>query len=193
MRARAPEPQSGELRGACRLAWVSTACRRRRHKCLTEKPSPAPAYCEKPAVPASYPGPIVGTVNAAWQPQPATGLASLDFTLPIPNIEPLRFTTPRGSMEITAHNLSSDLLARLRDLAIVVVVALAVWAIAGLICRGRMAWLRWLAGSWLLVLLGVLSVIAGVLPLVGLAAIVLALTLKVHRWATKRSPPAACA
>ena len=66
-----------------------------------------------------------------------------------------------------------------------VIAALAAWAIAGLLGRGRLAWLAWLAGSWLLLLLGVLSMIAGILPLFGLAAIVLAATLKVHRWATK--------
>ena len=87
---------------------------------------------------------------------------------------------------------SSDLVTRVRDVAIVVIAALAAWAIAGLLMRGRLAWIGWLAGSWLLLLLGVLSIVAGVVPLLGLAAIVLAATLKVHRWATKRLPPGSC-
>jgi hypothetical protein len=68
-----------------------------------------------------------------------------------------------------------------------VIVALAGCAIASLIGRGGLSWLVWLSRSWLLVLLGVLALVSGVLPLLGLAALVLALTLKVHRFAT-RSP-----
>ena len=150
---------------------------------------PWPASAAEPPLPSTgQPGVVVGRVNAAWK-QPAGGLASLDFTLAIPRTEPLLFTTPRGSMEITARNVSSDLVARVRDVAIVVIAALAAWAIAGLLMRGRLAWIGWLAGSWLLLLLGVLSIVAGVVPLLGLAAIVLASTLKVHRWTTKRLPP----
>jgi hypothetical protein len=149
------------------------------------RPSPpAKPCCVEPA--ASVRG---GRGGAAPQP-PAAGLASLDFTLPIPGGEPLRFTTPRGSMEITAHNVSRDLLARFREMAIVVVVALAAWAVAGLLCRGRLAWLGWLSRSWLLVFLGALLLISGAVPLLGLAAIVLALTLKVHRWTTRSLRPA---
>jgi hypothetical protein len=147
-----------------------------------------PACCEAPPLPRNgQPSAIGGRVGSTAQP-PAGGLASLDFTLAIPATEPLRFTTPRGSMEITAHNLSSDVLARVRDLAVVVVVALMAWAIAGMLGRGRLAWLGWLAGSWLLLLLGLLSIVAGIVPLAGVAAIVLASTLRVHRWATKRLP-----
>ena len=66
---------------------------------------PWPASAAEPPLPSTgQPGVVVGRVNAAWK-QPAGGLASLDFTLAIPRTEPLLFTTPRGSMEITARNV----------------------------------------------------------------------------------------
>ncbi len=116
---------------------------------------------------------------------PATGLASLDFELPTRGAV-YRFTTPRGEQEITARYLSGDVVRRLVELAWVGVAVLVVWFIVGLVRRGRLDWLARPAGSWLLIGLGLFSLLAGLLPVAGLLVIVLGCGLKIRRITMKQ-------
>jgi hypothetical protein len=100
-----------------------------------------------------------------------THYASLDVALPLRGREYL-FTTPRGDIEITARAVSSPLLGRLLRLlalavgAVVLVVLLRVAAcVLPALHRNR-----WLVAGVLLV--GLLSLLLGLFPLFGLAAIV---------------------
>jgi hypothetical protein len=108
-----------------------------------------------------------------------TNLASLDVELPVRGVE-YQFSTPRGEVEITARAVSNDLLARLWRLAAVLggiaVVALA----ARWLARGGAALLAGRLGAALLILGGLASVISGVLPLFGLAALLFGLALAVR-------------
>ena len=110
----------------------------------------------------------------------ATGLASLDFELPTRGLL-YRFTVPRGQSQITARAFSRDLLQRLIEIAAAAVVAIIAWLAVRRIDRGSFAWLAKPAGSTLLVCLGLLSLCGGLLPLVGLVAVVAGCGLKVHR------------
>jgi len=108
------------------------------------------------------------------------GLASLDFDLPEYGRVYL-FTTLRGETQITARHVSLDLARRLAEIVFVVAAA---FAARGIVCSSRRCGLAWLAqpaGSWLLILLGLLSLAAGVLPLLGLALIVVGIGLKLSR------------
>ena len=88
---------------------------------------------------------------------------------------------PRGEVEITAWSFSNDLLRRLIEIAIVAVVALVVWLAARRMGPGSVAWLKTRTGSTLLICLGLLSFLGGILPVVGLAAVVSGCGLLVHR------------
>jgi hypothetical protein len=123
-----------------------------------------------------------GTPAAAPPAQPpATGLASLDVEFPIRGTL-LRFTTPRGDASVTARNVSNDLLRRLLDVGIVAAVLLAAWIVVGLLRRIRYEGLARPLESWLLIAVGALMLIGGVLPVLGLAAILAGFGLKLHRW-----------
>ncbi len=148
---------------------------------LAGGPGSAPAAAATPSLtPPSANGPASRAPGTSVAQAPATGLASLDFELPTRG-RLYRFTTPRGEVKITAWSLSSDLLRRLAEMAIVAVVALAIWFAARLVGRGGFAWLETRAGSTLLVCLGLLSCLGGVLPVLGLVAFVAGCGLLVHR------------
>ncbi len=132
-----------------------------------------------PPVSAALSGIAADGRAPAVQP-PATGLASLDFELPTRGAL-YRFTTPRGEVEITAWSFSNDLLRRLVAMAIVAVVALVIGTAARRMDRGRFAWLETRTGSTLLICLGLLSFFGGILPVVGLVAVVAGCGLLVHR------------
>ncbi|MBU4399765.1 MAG: hypothetical protein KKE86_10575, partial [Planctomycetes bacterium] len=134
-----------------------------------------------PAAPRYSPA----ATTAPALPQPA-GLASLDFELPTRGAV-YRFTTPRGEQQITARYLSGDVVRRLVELALVGVAVLVTWFIIGMIRRGGFDRLARPAGSWLLIGLGLFSLLAGVLPVAGLLAIVVGCWLKVRRLTMKQS------
>ena len=102
---------------------------------------------------------------------PATGLASLDFQLPARGTL-YCLTTPQGEVEIAAREVSNDILRRLAEIAVVAVAALVVWFAVQSARRGRFAWLAERTGSMLLICLGALSFCGGILPVLGLAALV---------------------
>jgi len=108
----------------------------------------------------------------------APDIASLDVDLPRQGVE-YQFTTPRGELVITARAVSGDMLNRLgqlgRVLALLVVVAIAWLAVAGVDWRQSTA-------STVLLLLGGISVLAGLWPVLGLIAVVSAVAIKIRNY-----------
>ena len=102
------------------------------------------------------------------------GLASLDFELPTDaNLYDLyRFTTPRGEARLTARAVSNSTLARLAWLATVLAAAVLICAALWLVGRGGLDWFRHPLGATLLAFAGLVSLCSGVLPLLGLLAVV---------------------
>ena len=98
----------------------------------------------------------------------AAGLASLDFTLPERG-KTYHFTTPRGQIEIEARPMAVTLLSRLVGLAGLAVAILVVWLVAR---RPARAFWRWACGTVacgvLLAVLGLASILTGILPVAGL-------------------------
>ena len=122
----------------------------------------------------------------------ATGMASLDFELPTGGVL-YRFTTPRGDKpEITARNVSNELLIRLGEMAFVVVALLVIWSVAKLARRGGFRWTAQPSGSTVLICVGLLSLCGGVLPVLGLLVAITGCGLKIHRaaCATRVKPQA---
>jgi hypothetical protein len=112
-------------------------------------------------------------------------LASLDFELPTGDDSRwtlYRFTTVRGDEEITARTASNDLVRRLVEIGVVAVALLLVWLVAMLIRRCRFDWLTKPASSTALICVGLLLLLSGFLPLVGLIALVAGCGLAIQRW-----------
>jgi autotransporter-associated beta strand protein len=98
------------------------------------------------------------------------GMASLDFELPQRG-RLYRFTTPRGEVELSARAVSTRFLVRLGSLLAIVVLVLAVHRLVLAARRGGFARLRGRPGAILLAVLGLLSLVTGVMPLAGLACL----------------------
>jgi hypothetical protein len=105
-------------------------------------------------------------------PAAPAGLASLDFELPERG-RLYRFTTPRGDMELAARAVSTAWLARLGSLAAIAVLGLVVYGFARVARRTTFSGLRTRTAALLLALLGVLSLLSGLLPILGLACLVI--------------------
>ena len=103
---------------------------------------PTEAAVTAPAKPADG---LAATAPPEGKPQAVqhaiAGMASLDFELPSADESRwtlYRFTTPRGDEEITARNISSDLVRRLVEIVAVAVALLLmwlVWAAVGMVRR----------------------------------------------------------
>ena len=118
-------------------------------------------------------------------PTAPAGLASLDFELPTDKslYELHRFTTPRGEAELTARTISNHMLAKLGLLAGIAAACLLIWAASWLIRRGALAWFRRPAGAALLAIAGLIALCGGMLPVVGLIAMLTGIGLLVaHLW-----------
>lgn len=98
------------------------------------------------------------------------GFASLDVVLPERGVEYL-FTTPRGDIEITAQNVSTEQVDRVTGLLSILAILIGIGVVyrLGQAIVGRTS-PRTLAITS--ILLGVLSFISGVLPVVGIVMIV---------------------
>jgi hypothetical protein len=111
--------------------------------------------------------------------QVAAGLASLDVQLPERG-RVYRFTTPRGDIEIRARAVPLAALSRLSGLAAVLAAIAIVWLIGRE--SSRHAWRR-LARSFIvglsLIIVGLGSVIVGILPFGGMLAIAAGLIIAV--------------
>lgn len=132
-----------------------------------------------PAAPMTEPAAEVATAGEDFA-NVAAGLASLDLRLPERG-RSYNFTTSRGQIEITARPVSDLLVGRLIGLAGLGVVVFVAW----LATRkpAREAYSR-LAGTVacgvLLAVVGLLSLITGVFPFLGLALIVVGVVLAIR-------------
>lgn len=111
---------------------------------------------------------------------PAAGLASLDVELPTRG-RLFCFTTPRGETEITARCVSNSLIERLTEVGTTILALLALWIVVQWIRHGGLRSFTQPLGSTLLILLGMLSICAGLFPIVGVLAICTGCGLKVKR------------
>jgi len=147
-----------------------------------QKPPSEPAHRADSPVAFSPPAQPKQTIET---PQ-ATGLASLDFTLPARG-RVYCFTAPRGDQRITSRYVSDDLARRMCEAAIVALAVAAFLLIAGMARRGRFDWLVNPAGTWLMLVLGLISLFSGILPGVGIVLIATAVVLKIRRLARRLS------
>jgi hypothetical protein len=148
-----------------------------------------PAMVEVLSVPGSQSG--TNTSPAARQeptkPATATGMASLDFQLPTDGVL-YRFATTRGEVEITARNVSNELLRRAAEILIAVVVIAVLWFLAGFVRRGNFAWTAQPAASTAMIVVGLLALCGGVLPVLGLVLAIAGCVIKIHRACSKKCP-----
>jgi hypothetical protein len=122
--------------------------------------------------------------------QADAGLASLDFELPSGDASRwtlYRFTTPRGDGQITIRNISNDLVRRLVEIVIVVAALLVLWMVVGMVRRGRFHWLKNPVAATLLLSFGVLSLCGGLLPIVGVVALVAGFGVLIQRWTSPQA------
>ncbi len=100
-----------------------------------------------------------------------THLASLDVDLPLRGREYL-FTTPRGDIDITARAVSEPLLGRLVRLLVIAVGFVVLLVLLRLLPRVLpvLHRSRWVAAAVLLV--GLLSLLLGIFPILALAALI---------------------
>jgi hypothetical protein len=101
------------------------------------------------------------------------------------------FTTPRGEVELNARAISQGLVVKLGWLAMVAVAAFLVWYDVRLLRRARFGWLKGPAGAAVLLIVGVVSLIAGVLPIAGLVAVGIGAFLVARLLVLRRKPDAA--
>ena len=106
------------------------------------------------------------------------GLASLDVEIPLRG-SVYRFTTPGGDVEITARAVPSKLVDNLIRAAAVLAGVIVLLLALRLARRGALSLLTTRLGSWCLILLGVLSLC--IFPVLGLAAVVAGIAIKVRR------------
>ncbi len=155
------------------------------------EPAPDHRYLIATTAPKPSSATTPDSVEKPAAPQ-ATGLASLDFELPLTVDGSARgvvynFTAPLGEQQITARYVSGGIVRGLIELAIVLVAFIVAWLIVAAAFRGGFDWLARPAGSWLLICLGLLSLIGGVFPWAGLALFVVGLWLKMRWLAVKPS------
>ncbi len=107
------------------------------------------------------------------------GLASLDVDFPTRG-QAFFFTTPRGDVEITAHAVQADTVESFEHAGLVLAVLIVL--IAGRVVATRGGW-RVLspAGPGLLIVLGLASLVTGVLPIAGIVVCIVGLVLRSRR------------
>ncbi|MCX5654149.1 MAG: hypothetical protein NTY65_05825, partial [Planctomycetota bacterium] len=118
-----------------------------------------------------------GGEDAATPPAP-TGLASLDVDLPLRGTM-VRFTTPRGDVEVRATAVSQPLIDGLVRLGAAVGLVVIVLVVRRLARRGTFGFAAQRTASTVLIVLGVLGVMFGVFPVAGVAAIFAGIGMKV--------------
>jgi len=125
---------------------------------------------ELPAVAAAAtPAPVSGEQIA----QVAAGLAILDVQLPERG-RVYRFTTPRGDIELQVHSIPTVALSKFANLAAVLVTLFLIWLLGRESSRrAAMSLLHSTVIGVALAIVGLVSVIVGILPLAGLLAIVI--------------------
>ncbi len=121
---------------------------------------------------------------------PATGLASLDVTLPERGVEYL-FTMPRGDIQISARSVNADQVQRVFGLMLILV-GIAVLMVAFRIARALVIRIGDRTRGILLLLLGGISVLVGIFPVLGIMAIIAGVIMLIRAALTKRDSVVAC-
>jgi len=116
------------------------------------------------------------------------GLASVDVQLPVRGVV-YRFTTPGGDVEITARAVPGKLISGLIYAALILATVLLVLYVVRLARRGGFNWLASRAGSWCLILIGLMTLV--ILPVIGLVMLVSGIVIKVRRVISRSSTPVA--
>lgn len=104
----------------------------------------------------------------------AKGLASLDVDIPVRG-QVYFFTTPQGKAEITARAVSRGFLSNLRYLVVVLVLAGAALACYRALAQKAFTCCTSRRGAVVTIVLGLIAVIVGFLPVVGLLAVAVGL------------------
>jgi hypothetical protein len=114
----------------------------------------------------------IGGTGAGYfaAPSVATGLASLRAELPAVRGEAFYFTTPRGEVDITARAVANDSVAWLEHLGTVLAVLIVGLVIYRWGRRWRFEALLRPTLPTLVIVLGLASIVTGVLPVAGLLA-----------------------
>lgn len=167
--------QAGEMLGRSPLDYVQDA----------QPPAAVPAEDPFGMPAADRPSVVAGEIPQT--PPPAPGLVSLDVDLPLRGTV-YHFKMPEGDIEITARAVSRTFLERIAWGLVVVIAALVVLALVAASRRGRFAWFATRSGSLLLIVFGILSVLLGVAPLLGLVAFAAGSTLAVRRLFARSQP-----
>jgi hypothetical protein len=115
--------------------------------------------------------PAAGEKKEGPGPKPGGQWADLGLTIP-EDAAIYTFTTPRGDVLVTARTVSNDLLARLLHLAVVVGVVLAAWCIVRLVRSAGYRQLSRPRSGAVLAVAGIASVVTGIFPIAGLAAMI---------------------
>ena len=147
---------------------------------MGQQPMQPPAPPADPNAAPNPPGTPTPPGDAEAMAQVAAGLASLDVRLPERG-KLYRFTTPRGDLEIRARAIPVVALQRLAGLGAVLAAIGIVWLLGRE--KSRRIWAALfgsVAFAVVLVVLGVLSVIVGVFPIAGLAAMVTGVVLVIR-------------
>ncbi|HZL88018.1 MAG TPA: hypothetical protein VFB96_06540, partial [Pirellulaceae bacterium] len=116
------------------------------------------------------------------------GLASLDVEIPQDGVEYL-FTTPRGKVEITARPVSHWVLSRLWGAGGLLAAVIVLWALTRpVLVRGyrTAAGTLWFAIA--LIVVGLASLVIGVVPVAGLIAALIGAALVARRFINGRKP-----
>jgi hypothetical protein len=120
----------------------------------------------------------------------AAGLASLDFRLPQRG-RVYSFTTQRGSIEVTARPVALELIGRLAGLAGLATVVLLVWAATRRPAREAYARVfSTVASGVLLAVFGLVSLISGIFPVLGLVLVVAGIVLAIRNRGLPAAVPA---
>ncbi|MFZ1935523.1 MAG: DUF1559 domain-containing protein [Thermoguttaceae bacterium] len=171
----------GQPAGPAKVAHEATV--------VPEKPAPQSGEAVLPGLTAA-----TTAANATAVQQANAGLASLDFELPATDASRwtlYRFTTPRGDEQITARSIANDLVLRLVEIVVAAAALLVLWAVVQIIRRGRFDWLATPIAAAVLISLGVISLCGGLLPIIGVVALVAGCAVLVQRWTSPTTKPLA--
>ena len=108
------------------------------------------------------------------------GLVSLDIELPQRGVE-YRFTTPRGAVEVTARAVSTNMLQILQRLGMCVLGAIAILILYRLIRGREAALISNSATSICLIVIGVASLLVGIMPLAGVVILVIGIVIRTQQ------------
>jgi hypothetical protein len=116
------------------------------------------------------------------------GLVSLDVQIPRRG-QVFRFTTPRGDAQITAQTAAVPLVDNLERLAVVAGVIVVFYLVYRLAKNGKLKHaFSTRIGSLIVLLIGLISLFAWLLPFIGMLLVVVGIVLLVRAFQLKQAP-----